>query len=423
MELFLTLLAILILAPMVLGPFIVKAGQWVSANFTISEVSVESLDPAVRSFLDAAKDEFESIGFEFIGNHTMPDYMPNMTTFFALFVEPQGRTMAMAAVVKHKSGRTAAYYEFTSKYANGRVINVSNSPTMGSFRNPDKSTYRYPKIRSARRLYDIHQWIADRDKKAVDPVSYEKDRAVELVAEAVKNELRLQEQFGYFHLGEGRGRGRYLFTWKGAFVMTEKNVFPIKNVLAALDLSAAQKAIAGMRTDAGGVAARRGEKGPALDAGFKNEQHVKGGAGWFYLVAALTAINSIGMKAGFSREFVVGLGMTRIVDVIAMMEPVVTSGAMMFHAFIIALDVAFAALFAAFGYSAQKGSTDAYEVGIFFYALDSLIFLATFDVIGVVLHGVVLFFLYRGFRALKQTQKSQAQPSETAASINADSAG
>jgi hypothetical protein len=117
---------------------------------------------------------------------------------------------------------------------------------LGSYRNPDKSTYRYPKIKSIKNLYDIHRWVAGHDKKAMDPVGYDKDRAAEVLTEALINELKLQQQFGYYSLD--RDKARFLFTWKGAFIMTEKNVFPVKIILNHLDLRSAQKAIAGMPT-------------------------------------------------------------------------------------------------------------------------------------------------------------------------------
>lgn len=269
METILIAIAIFIAAPMVLGPFLIKAGQWVAANFSIKTVPVESLGQEVRLFLDKAKTEFEPMGFECIGYMSLSDYMPNMTTFFALFIDGQSKRSAMAAVIKHGSGRIVAYYEFTAKFSNGRVINVSNSPMLGSFRNPDKSSYRYPKIRSARQLNEIHRWIIGHDRRAAgEPVVYDKGRAAEMLAEALKNELRLQEKFGYFHLsGE---KVRFRFTWKGAFIMTGRNVFPVKNILVSLDLTAAKKAIAGMPRP------RRTRPGPAEGQREKGSHSTRG---------------------------------------------------------------------------------------------------------------------------------------------------
>jgi hypothetical protein len=409
-DLFLTFVAAFVALPMVLGPFVIKFTHWVSGNFSIKTVPAESLDHEVRVFLEKARVEFESINFEFVGYMTLADYMPNVSTCFALFIDQQSKTSAMAAVIQQKTGKTLPYYEFTSKYSNGRVINVNNSPMLGSYRNPDKSTYRYPKIKSIKNLYDIHRWVAGHDKKAMDPVGYDKDGAAEMLTEALINELKLQQQFGYYSLD--RDKARFLFTWKGAFIMTEKNVFPVKIILNHLDLRSAQKAIAGMPTQpepaAGGAGGESG-KNEELGAGLKSEAHFKSGANWFFWIAALSLINSLAMKFGGSWNFIIGLGITQVIDSIAMSAKEFSPD-IVFQALILTMDLGFAALFVVFGLMAQKRSLDSFEVGMVFYAIDSLMFLLVFDILGIIFHGIALFFLYRGWKGLRRLQEGEARP-------------
>lgn len=410
MDLFLTFVAAVVLLPMVLGPFVIKFTHWVSGNFSIKTVPAESLDHEVRIFFEQARIEFESIKFEFVGYMTLSDYMPNVSTCFALFMDQQSKTSAMAAVIRQKTGKTLPYYEFTSKYSNGRVINVNNSPMLGSYRNPDKSTYRYPKVKAIKNLYDIHRWITGHDKKATDPVGYDKDRAAEVLTEALINEVKLQQQFGYYSFY--RDKARFLFTWKGAFIMTEKNVFPVKNILNRLDLMSAQKAIAVMPAQpepAAGGTGRESGKNEELGAGLRSEEQFKSGASWFYWIAALSLINSLAMKFGSSWNFIIGLGSTQVIDSIALSAQVISPD-IVFQALILMLDLGFAALFVIFGLAAQKRSLDGFEAGMFFYAIDSLMFLLVFDILGILFHGIALFFLYRGWKGLKRLQESQARP-------------
>jgi len=392
---------------MVLGPFVLKFTHWVSGNFSIKTVSAESLDHEARVFLEKARGEIESINFEFVGYMTLSDYMPNVSTCFALFMDHQSKTSAMAAVIRQKTGKTLPYYEFTSRYSNGRVINVNNSPMLGSYRNPDKSSYRYPKIKSVKNLYDIHRWVTGHDKKAIDPVGYDKDRAAEMLTEVLIDELKLQQQFGYYDFDQEKAR--FLFTWKGALIMTEKNVFPVKNILDHLDLRSAQKAITGMPTQpklttAGGTGRESG-KNEELGAGLKSEGQFKSGANWFFWIAALSFINSLAAKFDGSWNFIIGLGITQVIDSIALSAKEVSPG-IAFQALILLIDLGFAALFTVFGLMAQKRSLDSFEVGMVFYAFDSLIFLLTFDILGIVFHGIALFFLYRGWNGLRRLQES-----------------
>ncbi|MEK6742855.1 MAG: hypothetical protein AABZ15_04570 [Nitrospirota bacterium] len=245
MDLFLTLIIVFVLAPMILGPFVIKFSHWVSAKVTIKSVSPEALDHDVKAFLDNAMIEFESIGFDFVGYMELCDYVPNMlSSYFALFMDKQNKTSSMAAVLRPKSGRTVRYYEFTNKYSNGRVINVNNSPMMGSYIHPDRSSYRYPDTDSIKHLYEINNWVTSRDKRAINPMGYVRGRELEMLCDAFNNETRLQEKLGYLYLTENKTR--FMLTWKGAFIMTEKNVFPIRNILAFLDLRSAKNAIAGL---------------------------------------------------------------------------------------------------------------------------------------------------------------------------------
>jgi len=404
MELFLTFAALVIALPMVLGPFVVKFTHWVSGNFSIKIVPAESLEQEVRVFLEKAREEFEAINFEFVGYMALSDYTPNISTWFALFIDEQSKTSAMAAVIRQKTGKTLPYYEFTSKYSNNRVINVNNSPTLGVYRNPDKSTYRYPKITSVKDLHDIHRWVTGRDKKAADPVGYAKEQAVETLTEALINEVKLQQQFGYYSFS--REKARFQLTWKGAFIMTEKSAFPVKNIRDHLDLGSAQKVITGM--PAAGRTVR--ETGNIVEpgAGLKNEEHYKGGASWFYWIAALSLINSLASHFGVAWNFIIGLGLTQVIDMIAMLSKE-SSPDIFFQALLFMLDLGFVALFVVFGFQAQKRSVDAYEVGMVFYAVDSLVFLLLIDIIGIVFHGVALFFLYRGWKGLRRLEASRTR--------------
>ena len=316
----------------------------------------------------------------------------------------------MAAVIRQNTGKTVPYYEFTSKYSNNRVINVNNSPLLGAYRNPDKNTYRYPKIKSIKELYDINRWVTGHDKKAINPVGFDKDSAVEMLTEAFINELKLQQRFGYYSFNQDKAR--FLLTWKGAFIMTEKNVFPVKNILNRLDLLSARKAIAGMPAQPASAAGKTNGgsgKNEELVAGLKSEDQFKSGASWFFWIAALSLINSLTMKFGSAWNFVIGLGITQLIDSIALSAQEVTPD-IVFRALILFIDLGFAALFVAFGLAAQKRSLDSFEAGMVFYALDSLIFLLAFDILGILFHGIALFFLYRGWKGLKRLQESQTRP-------------
>ena len=210
----------------------------------IEPVLPAALTDKTKTFIDQSKVELEALGFQFTGYLRMADYMPKMTCYFGLFRNDAGQSAAMAAVMEHASGRSLQYCEFSVTYSNGRVIDVNNSPESGGYSIPDKAVYRYPKVSSIRKLFEIFQWVTARDTKKSVPVGLAGGREAEMVAQALEKEAAIQAQRGFYVLNDNRTR--YRLSWKGAFILTERQVFPFKQMISYLDRRAAKKATAGM---------------------------------------------------------------------------------------------------------------------------------------------------------------------------------
>ncbi|HXZ40531.1 MAG TPA: hypothetical protein VEG68_07310 [Terriglobales bacterium] len=124
----------------------------------------------------------------------------------------------------------------------------------------------------------------------------------------------------------------------------------------------------------------------------------RAGAKWFYWIAALSIINSIVVIAGGNFHFVVGLGITSVVDAFA--KRVGSAGSV--------LDVIIngfvAGVFVLFGTFAVKAQKWAFVVGMMLYVLDGLLLLRLRDFLGVGFHAYALFAIYRGYTAAKQVQ-------------------
>lgn len=130
------------------------------------------------------------------------------------------------------------------------------------------------------------------------------------------------------------------------------------------------------------------------------EGQLKSAAGWFYWVAGLSLVNSIALLVGGNLNFLVGLGITQLVDGIAA-ELAVDFGSMIqLAAFVI--NVGIAGLFVLFGILGGKRHTWAFVVGMGLYALDGLLFLLVSDILSIGFHIFVLFWLFGGPRAIKK---------------------
>ena len=140
------------------------------------------------------------------------------------------------------------------------------------------------------------------------------------------------------------------------------------------------------------------EKSAATDVDqYKLHQRFKSGASWFYWIAGLSIINSAVALSGKGLGFIVGLGITQVIDAFAR-----GFGSSTGIAIAIVLDALAAGVFILFGLFAGKGHTWSFIVGMILYALDGAIFLIGGDWLGVGFHGFVLFCIFSGFKACQQ---------------------
>jgi hypothetical protein len=141
----------------------------------------------------------------------------------------------------------------------------------------------------------------------------------------------------------------------------------------------------------------------------------KNGAKWFYWIAGLTIITSLIAIGGGGIRFLLSLGLTQIIDGIAAAITAETgSGAA--KAVALVLDLIVSGIFVLFGYLSNQKQIWAYLIGMVMFLLDGLLSLVVGDIIGVVAHAVVLFFLVRGFlagRELLELEKAMAQQAAT----------
>jgi hypothetical protein len=144
----------------------------------------------------------------------------------------------------------------------------------------------------------------------------------------------------------------------------------------------------------------------------------KSGANWFYWIAALSLITSIVSFAGGGWRFLISLGTTQVFDAFAEGMSGDLGGAPKVIALV--LDTCVTALFVLFGVLAGKKMLAAYMIGMVMFALDGLVSLSFQDLIGVLAHAVVLFFMVRGFmagRELVALEREMAQAPPPAPAI------
>ena len=126
-------------------------------------------------------------------------------------------------------------------------------------------------------------------------------------------------------------------------------------------------------------------------------------ADWFFWIAGLSIVNSLIVEFGGHIRFIVGLGITEVVDA------VISHQASGIHTAGWIVNIVIAGIFALFGKLGRDANKGAFIVGMVLYALDALL-LANYQVwLGVAFHAYALYRIYLGLSALNQLEAAQQQ--------------
>jgi hypothetical protein len=142
---------------------------------------------------------------------------------------------------------------------------------------------------------------------------------------------------------------------------------------------------------------------PVVEESSDKKQAFRSGANWFFWIAGLSLVNSAIIMFGGQWNFIVGLGITQFVDGMVLFAALDGAQASIILKVVCgAINLAITGMFALFGVLALKRHTWAFITGMAIYALDGLLFLFVGDYLAVGFHAFALFFLFRGFQAMRE---------------------
>jgi hypothetical protein len=131
------------------------------------------------------------------------------------------------------------------------------------------------------------------------------------------------------------------------------------------------------------------------------EQRIERGANWFYWIAGLSAVNAALGAFEADRSFPLGLGVTQLIDGLAVaLDSALAKG------FGFIADGVIILLVALVGYAARRGF-GTYVVGMVLYGLDGLINLVVGDWVGTGLHAFAIVAMFNGAQAFRQREQAK----------------
>jgi hypothetical protein len=125
-----------------------------------------------------------------------------------------------------------------------------------------------------------------------------------------------------------------------------------------------------------------------------------GGGQWFYWIAALSLINAVLAFSGQQWRFILGLGVTQLVQEMAASGNSGTIGGL--------VGVVLIVVFAVLGQRAVVGHGWAFVLGMILFGLDGLLFVLIQDWVGVGFHAFALLMIGRGYAAARRLPSIKA---------------
>jgi hypothetical protein len=122
---------------------------------------------------------------------------------------------------------------------------------------------------------------------------------------------------------------------------------------------------------------------------------------WFLWIVVGAAFDTLSLIFGSHAHSFIGFGITALIDKFA-------EGRSLLH---VITTCWMGAAFAFLGYCAYEGQKKAFSLGLALYALDAVLCVAARDYLSIPFHAIVLYMLYRGHAAIRQSPDSEIEAS------------
>lgn len=221
------------------GPLVVKFTFRFAAKVEPVKISIESLSVAVRAIVERWSPQIEALGFTPVGIYNMGALASNTQSFLAYFVNRSAGEFADVSIVT-SSAVTKSYFEFSSSFSNGFSLETNvNKVASISAAHPQIRVFRFPEIASPGQLYQIHRALIQKYAGFLGPQLPPVGEEAARIVQQVGRYGPCQVQAGLMYLASDGSC--YRLTWKGAFLMTWKSLWPTSFIRKSLFRAQMQK--------------------------------------------------------------------------------------------------------------------------------------------------------------------------------------
>jgi hypothetical protein len=180
-------------------------------------------------------------GFEPVTGLALPGQMSGVRSIVLLLANRPAQDVTMANVIYAGAAEAASllrksYVEFVSHFRDAKRLNTNNSCDLDVFPPwPVRTALQFPEVTDAGRLYRLHQALIARchlrSKVFRLDEEFQGDAAAAVAAWGVEVLVGQAVGSGYLYLSPSENV--YRPTWKGAFLMSWKQMWPMKAIRRA----------------------------------------------------------------------------------------------------------------------------------------------------------------------------------------------
>ena len=227
----LTLVVLLVVGLYGLFPILIRGTLKQNASPRFEHLYLGQLPPEFVKYLEEIWPGLKADGFQ-IGAY-LRQHEDTVTAYLALFVNHTAEDLALAGAWYGKVNGTdqlqTMHLEFSTDFVDGSEVSTNNNTQAGVFaRVPQKQVLKFPSVREPRMLYRVHGEMIRKfgqASKAALPAAGEEAAAL---SQGMVTEYEQQCKAGLLYLDHRTGT--YRPTWKGAFLMTWRQLFPLKQL-------------------------------------------------------------------------------------------------------------------------------------------------------------------------------------------------
>ena len=220
-------IAALIALLYLLAPLAVRWTYRVAAHCRPTAAPLDRLSEPVAAIFRKRIPELRELGFELAGCYDCGCLATDTHSYVAYFSDRANDFANVTTLVS--PGGVSSYLEFSTKFTIGLVLetNTNRVPPLTPA-NPETRVFRFPELSEASALLHAHRQILEKYAGGLRPQGEPRGLEIERYARVVENYGPRHNQIGYMRLTDD-GQW-YQLTWKGAFLMTWRGLWPVSFV-------------------------------------------------------------------------------------------------------------------------------------------------------------------------------------------------